>query len=161
MIVRESKMKITRILSAVCCTFAIAALCGCGRTPDEKSAQTSVSVTTDAAVSGAITIDTEYGALYYPKEWVDHLRTTITCESGGLTVVFSANMDSGEYSLFEVAIGHEQGTRVGSLTAPDGQARDVYLQLSEIEFDSDSVDTDLVLLYAMQEDVNFVIDHLR
>lgn len=153
-------MKITRIISAVCCVLAFATLCGCGKNIDRGSLQTTAAVNIYADMNGAIKIDTEYGALYFPDQWADHLRVGVTDVGGGLTVTFSAKIGDKEYPLFDFAIGHEQGTEVGSLTDANGQARTVYLRLKDIEFDSELNGEERSLLYAMQEDVNFAINSL-
>lgn len=153
-------MKKTRIISAVFCLLALAALCGCGKDTDKGSSQTTAAVNMYADMNGAIKIDTEYGTLYFPDQWADHLRVGVTDEDDGPTVTFSARIGDKEYPLFDFAIGHEQGTEVGSLTDANGNVRTVYLRLRDIEFDSELNGEERSLLYAMQEDVNFMIDSL-
>ena len=66
-----------------------------------------------------------------------------------------------QYPLFKVTIGEEDGSKIGELTDSAGTKRDVYLQLEEIQKDPNLNDSEQNRLYAMQEDLNYVIDHLE
>ena len=49
---------------------------------------------------------------------------------------------------------------VGSLTDDTGTQRNVYLHVEELPADSGLEETEQTRFYAMQEDLNYLIDHL-
>ena len=66
-----------------------------------------------------------------------------------------------QYPLFKVTIGEGDGSKIGELTDSAGTKRDVYLQLEEIQEDPNLNDGEQNRLYAMQEDLNYLIDNLK
>ena len=64
------------------------------------------------------------------------------------------------YELFKVLIGDDSSEVVGSLTDDTGTQRNVYLHVEELPADSGLEETEQTRFYAMQEDLNYLIDHL-
>lgn len=106
-------------------------------------------------------IDTKFGRLRYPDQFFDYLETEQTETNTEVKVLFRAAIGEKRIDLFEVTIGGEGETPVGTLTGPDGTARNVYLRFIEIEDLSGLSAGESNRVYAMQESLNFVIDNLR
>lgn len=115
----------------------------------------------DYDAQGYMTIPTEYGNLYYPEQWSEYLVTDESKEGDSLIVLFSAQINGENYSMFQVSIGESEDTEVGELTDDTGTTRTVYMKVEELEENSNLSANEQQRLYAMQEDLNYVIDHLK
>ena len=60
-----------------------------------------------------------------------------------------------------MTIGEGDGSKIGELTDGAGTKRDVYVQLEEIQEDPNLNDGEQNRLFAMQEDLNYLIDNLK
>lgn len=108
-----------------------------------------------------ITISTDYGDLYYPEQWNEFLVTEESKEGDSLIVSFSAQINDVTYPMFQVTIGSSDDTEVGELVDSSGTTRTVYMSVTEIENVDELTDSELRRLYAMQEDLNYLIDNLK
>lgn len=108
-----------------------------------------------------IAILTPYGDLHYPEQWTDFIKTEQQEEEDSVIITFNAEISGTVYPLFEVSIGKENGTAVGALTDENGVNRTVYMKVEEISEDPLLTESEQNRLYAMQEDLNYVIDHLE
>lgn len=92
--------------------------------------------------------------------WQEYV--TIRQEQNGNTIAVTFETKSGEetYELFKVLIGDDSSEVVGSLTDDTGTQRNVYLHVEELPADSGLEETEQTRFYAMQEDLNYLIDHL-
>ena len=63
--------------------------------------------------------------------------------------------------LFELSIGGGEGEPVGKITGTDGATRDLYLRLIELGDMSQLTEGEKDRVYAMQEALNFVLDHSK
>ncbi|MDI9242490.1 hypothetical protein [Fusibacillus kribbianus] len=106
-------------------------------------------------------IETAYGTLYYPKQWEEYVTTEQQENGDTIVVSFIATLHNTSYRLFEVTIGGTEGAAAGELTDNGGTKRTVYMQVYELEGDSELTATEQNRLYAMQEDLNYLIDHLE
>ena len=106
-------------------------------------------------------IETAYGTLYYPKQWEEYVTTEQQENGDTIVVSFVATLHNTSYRLFEVTIGGTEGAAAGELTDNGGTKRTVYMQVYELEGDSELTATEQNRLYAMQEDLNYLIDHLE
>ena len=90
-------------------------------------------------------------------------RDTIRQEQNGNTIAVTFETKSGEetYELFKVLIGDDSSEVVGSLTDDTGTQRNVYLHVEELPADSGLEETEQTRFYAMQEDLNYLIDNLK
>lgn len=88
---------------------------------------------------------------------------TIRQEQNGNTIAVTFETKSGEetYELFKVLIGDDSSEVVGSLTDDTGTQRNVYLHVEELPADSGLEETEQTRFYAMQEDLNYLIDNLK
>ena len=107
-----------------------------------------------------LVVETEYGDLYYPAQWGEYLSTSQETVGGSLSVVFSAKIGETEYPMFQVTIGESEDTEVGELTDDSGAKRAVHMSVFELEEDPSLSAEEQQRMYAMQEDLNYVIDHL-
>ena len=78
-----------------------------------------------------------------------------------MTVAFVAEMDGVRYALVDVTVGGEEEVSDGWLTDSDGVSRQVAVSLGSLEAPDWMSREEADRLYAMQEDINFVIEHLR
>ena len=108
-----------------------------------------------------VVVHTDYGDLHYPDRWQEYV--TIRQEQNGNTIAVTFETKSGEetYELFKVLIGDDSGEVVGSLTDDTGTQRNVYLHVEELPADSGLEETEQTRFYAMQEDLNYLIDNLK
>lgn len=106
-------------------------------------------------------IETAYGTLYYPKQWEEYVTTEQQENGDTIVVSFVATLHNINYRLFEVTIGGTEGAAAGELTDAKGTKRTVYMQVYELEEDPNLTDSEQNRLYAMQEDLNYLIDHLE
>ena len=112
------------------------------------------------SVQEYITISTEFGDLCYPEQWSDYLKTNQEVENDSIIVSFSAMIGETEFPMFQVTIGNSEDALVGELTDNSGTKRNVYMSVFEIEPSDMLSDEEQQRLYAMQEDLNYLIDHL-
>lgn len=149
----------------ICCLLCTALLCGllagCSRdkTANEQSAPDTASAAN--SIPEDIVVHTEYGDLHYPDRWQEYV--TIRQEQNGNTIVAVFETKSGEetYELFRILIGDDGSDVVGSLTDSTGTQRNVYLHVNALSEDSSLEEAEQTRFYAMQEDLNYLIDHLK
>lgn len=140
-------------------------LTGCGAGEAEDTAGTTPppppTGQVDAPISDYIAIETAYGTLYYPDQWEQFIKTEQETVGDTIAVSFSAVIQDTVYPLFEVTIGGTEGTEVGKLTDADGTKRTVYMRIDKLTEDPALTDGEQNRLYAMQEDLNYLIDNLK
>ncbi len=146
--------------------LGIALLCllcaGCGKGEDQT--RRAASETPDRPVQEAptdIVIETEFGVLHYPEQWQEFVNVQQERQGEGITVLFTAQINGTEYPLFDAVIGNGEGVQVGDLTDADGRQRPVFIRMTGLEEDPDLAENEQNRLYAMQEDLNYLIDHLQ
>ena len=106
-------------------------------------------------------ISTEYGDLYYPRQWEDWLKTEQSMEGESLNISFSAQIHDVEYPMFQVTVGESGETEVGELTDSSGVRRTVYIKMDELQEGNGLSEEEQQRFYAMQEGLNDIIDHLK
>ena len=146
------KRKMCAVLAVGAMLFALL-LNGCEKT--EKGTENQVNNAND------IIISTQYGDLYYPDQWTEFVKTEQKSENDVVVVSFGAEINSKVYPLFEVMIGGEGANSVGTLTDSAGTSRNVSINVDEIVQDPDLTEGEQNRLYAMQEDLNYMIDNLK
>ena len=164
-----------RLLFLALCSFVLAAaLTGCGNkeVPPTETAvvvQTEPTVTeTEAAATeetfadpNIIAVKTPYGRLYYQEQWAEFMKVVQLTEGEKLTVRFAAEFNGMEYPLFVLDIGAGEGDLAGSITDADGVQRDVFLRVEENIEHAELSQDEQNRLYAMQEEINFVLENLK
>lgn len=141
----------------LCVIFVCGLLAGCGNDKVQEEQNDNVSANT---IPEDAVVHTDYGDLHYPDRWQEYV--TIRQEQNGNTIAVTFETKSGEetYELFKVLIGDDSSEVVGSLTDDTGTQRNVYLHVEELPADSGLEETEQTRFYAMQEDLNYLIDHL-
>ena len=161
-----------KLIAAALITLLCFSMAACGTGDDKDAAQGSEISSDSSAVqsetdgssedeSSLMTIETQYGSLYYPAEWEDALETSETLEDETDSVVFAVTADDQEYTLFIVMICDAEGDSVGTVTDDSGQTRNVFIDISELPDLSDLSEEEQDQLYAMQEAVNVLIENLQ
>ena len=146
----------------LCVIFVCGLLAGCGgdKAQNVKKEQSGSTAPADVPPEG-LAVHTEYGDLYYPERWQEYV--TIRQEQNGntITVIFETRSGEDAYELFKVLIGDGSSEVVGSLTDDTGTQRNVYLYVDELPADSGLEEPEQTRFYAMQEDLNYLIDNLK
>lgn len=108
-----------------------------------------------------IVVHTDYGDLHYPDRWQEYV--TIRQEQNGSTIEVTFETESGgkTYELFRILIGGDGNEVIGSLTDNAGTQRNVYLYVKETAVSTDLDEAEQTRFYAMQEDLNYLIDNLK
>ena len=161
-----------KLIAAALMILLCFSMAACGTGDDGDAAQESEISSDSSAVrsetdgssedeSSLMTIETQYGSLYYPAEWEDALETSETLENETDSVVFAVTADDQEYTLFIVMICDAEGDSVGAVTDDSGQTRNVFIDISELPDLSDLSEEEQDQLYAMQEAVNVLIENLQ
>lgn len=108
-----------------------------------------------------IELSTPYGALRYQGKWMDSMITTQTESEDSLQIDFSTRIGETEYALFSLILGNGEGSPVGQITDAQGDAHNVYLIFEEIVRYPELSEKEQDTLYAMQEDINYIIANLH
>lgn len=108
-----------------------------------------------------VIVETPYGELYYQDQWEEFMRVEQTQDGSVLRVAFSADINAKIYALFTLEIGGGTGAKLGQLTDANGTKRTVYATVHTIAEDSELSADELNRLYAMQEDINYVMQYLK
>lgn len=164
MLRKKRRMWLLCLLSAA---LLLVMLGGCGAT--ESVQQESVPERTEAQQSSVpeemgnedMVIHTDYGDLHYPESWREYVNIEQKQTENSITVSFETQSGDTTYQLFEVVIGEDTGDVVGTLTDETGTQRNVYLHVEELQADSTMEDSEQTRFYAMQEDLNYLIDNLK
>ena len=111
--------------------------------------------------TNTVTVHTEYGDIYFQEQWAEFMKTEQVMEDNVLTVSFMAEFNGKRYPLFTIFVGAGEGDPVTQITDADGVQRDVFVVFEELlEYDELASD-EQNRLYAMQEEINFVIENLK
>lgn len=107
-----------------------------------------------------ITIDTPKGELHYPARWQDSLKVEIR-QGDVCSVEFYCTLEGFEdVLLFIIHFGGEEGFEVADFTCPDGSTVALHMTICEIEPDINWSDAQKALVFAMQEDLNYLLTAL-
>lgn len=106
-------------------------------------------------------IHTDYGDLLYPDTWQEYVTIRQVQRGDSLSVIFRMESDGTVYELFRIVIGRDDGIMVGLLTDDAGAMRSVYLYAEELASDSGLEGSEQLRYYAMQEDLNYLINNLK
>lgn len=164
------KMKKARSIFGMAAIVSALVLAGCGNgAPTSSASDNAAQAGTEAAQAEEVqpaaaedmAIETKYGTLHYNDQWREHVKIDQVEEGDVVSVSFTALINEKEYPLFVVNIGGGDGSEVGKLTDAEGKERIVYIKASEIKEEEDLDANEQNRLYAMQEDINYVVDHLK
>lgn len=150
-------------LATVLCILLLCLMSvGCGKGKDDGNQPTNTPPEGPVQEERAdVVIETEFGSLHYPEQWSEFIKTRQDKQDERIKVEFLAQLSDKEYPLFNAVIGDGDGVKVGEVTDAAGQQRPVYIEMTELEKDPDLAENEQNRLYAMQEDLNYLIDHLK
>lgn len=136
------------------CLLLFVVFIGCGKkdTFTEKD---------DENIPKEVVVSTQYGDLFYQEKWAEHMKIEETMDGDTLTVSFYTELNEVKYLLFQLVIGGDQAGAFGKLTDTDGTKRDVHVMMPELVVAEELSDEEKDHLFAIQEEVNYVIDHLK
>lgn len=165
-------MKKISVLIIACILFIIFLITGCASDTEDSKIQINsdnsvpqVSVEINDQSSSEheddIVTETPYGDLYFPRQWGEFLRVEQVIGDNTVEVLFSAKINDNSIPLFSITIGGDTGDIAGTLTAKDGISRNVYVRIEEIAENDSLSQIEQKRVYAMQEDLNYLIDNLK
>ena len=168
------------ILAAIATVLIFAlAFAGCGKTQQpevtvpptesapveavpESTAAPEVTIETEPTIpENCVIVDTPYGDLQFQDQWAEFMRVDWNQDGNTVTAVFYTEINSVRYDLFSLIIGEGDGGQAGQITGPDGVVRNVYVRMMELGETDTLSDGEQNRLFAMQEEINYVIDNLE
>lgn len=159
---KTEKVYIIELLMLIlCCMLSCVLLVGCATDDITGEVQHNSQSSEAASEDEDVVVRTSYGDLHYPGRWQEYVIIRQEQKGNTIVVVFETQSDDETYELFKIFIGDDCGVVVGSLTDNDGVQRNVYLQVEELPADSKLTESEQTRLYAMQEDLNYLLDNLK
>lgn len=161
---------------AACMVLLTTLLAGCGSKAEqtvpsetEQVQQTQAVEETTVATEAVqetvppdcVVVSTPYGNLQYQDQWLEFMAVDQVRNGDDLVVTFSALVNDVKYPLFELTIGAGDGNAAGQITDANGVRRDVYVHMMEIVDTAALTDSEQNRIFAMQEDINYVIENLK
>lgn len=116
-------------------------------------------VPTEPTPAGDITLDTNYGTLHFPAKWKDCLKMQQPADD--MVEFYCCLPDREPVLVFTVLLGKGADGPSAVITAPDGTETALYILVAEPEFDADWTDAEMDTVYAMQEDMNYLLEALQ
>ena len=160
-------MRKKRIIACLLCALAlVTVLIGCDAKDDTQPGETTSGQGGTVEVpkpngSGYVTVSTPYGDLYYQEQWVDHMRVEQSQNGEICKISFEAELSNGRCSLFTLEIGGGSGVHIGRLMDAQGTKRNVYATVHPIPEDMALTEEEVNRIYAMQEEINYVMEYLQ
>lgn len=111
----------------------------------------------DTQPQADIPIDTPYGELRFPGKWKNYLMTQ---QEEGLIDFYAALPDHEPVLLFTVVFETANGHASGVITAQNGTQTDLAIVIHDLELPGDWSDGEIDIVYAMQEDMNYLLNKL-
>ena len=166
-----------KTLAWILCLLCLITATGCGQKPAQETPQTTQlpaetvpapvqtapvqTVPVETAPRYDVVVSTVYGDICYHEQWAEHMRVDLREENGFMNVCFLAEFNGIKYPLFDLIIGVSEEESVAMLTGPDGVARGVGVNFIELGEYPELAEDQQNQLYAMQEDINFVIASIQ
>ena len=181
-------MKLKKVASCcVCFALAAAVLAGCGKpgetkpsgnltettvpvettipeestVPPETAEPTQETEPTFPVVPDHVVVGTAYGYLQFHDQWMEFMKTEQQTEGDVVHVFFTAVINDMEYPLFTITIGGDGGEPICQMTDANGVTRPVYVQVEEIGDISALDEGEQDRLFAMQEEINYIIENIK
>lgn len=126
----------------------------------EPPATTAQEIVPDPTIPGTILVKTRYGYLYYQDQWEEFMQVVLTDEGDGVAVYFVAKFEDQSFPLFSLHIGEFEGDPLGQIMDTDGVKHNVFITMEEIDV-SGLTEGEQNRLFAMQEEINFIIENLE
>ena len=160
---REQKMILIVIISVLLLVVGGIALLLFGGKDNEisgsndKNGNTKKENVTETVAS--FEIETKYCMLYYPETWKEQIEIKYS-EEAGYKVEFYGKVEGKETQhLFNICFNSDDGDLLGYFDR-DEQVVNVSVERIDLTFGTDWTQEEQDQIYAMQEEMNFVIDML-
>lgn len=108
-----------------------------------------------------IVVSTPYGYMQYRDQWAEFMRTEQQVEGDAVSVFFTAIINDVEYALFTVTIGGDGEQPICEMTDTAGVKRDVFVHVEELVMNPALTEGEQNRLYAMQEEINYIIENIK
>lgn len=109
----------------------------------------------------AMEIKTSYCNLYFPQKWEENLEIKNEKENGNSVVQFWAKIDKKDpVHIFDIIFGGEEYT-VGTITDKNGKKINVNVKSYENDLDDKWTDEEKNTIYAIGEDINYLLLELE
>lgn len=105
-------------------------------------------------------IKTDYVRLYFPQKWEANLETEIVEDEGYVVEFYGKVEGKDRQEIFEIVFNGDAETMIGSVEV-DGENVYVGFNFAEPKLGDDWTGEEADIIYAMQEDVNFLIGMLE
>lgn len=116
---------------------------------------------TEPAVKNAVPVKTPYGTLYYQDQWQECMVVEQIKEADSVTLVFEAEIDDIRYPLFKLMISSDLEQCVATMSGENGQQYGIQVIPDEIGDYETLTAEQKNRLYAMQEEINFILENLK
>ena len=140
----------------LCAVLVCSLFAGCSKEGTEPAEQGN-----NEAEAAAETAVIPEDIVHYPDRWQEYVTIRQEQKGSGIAVTFETQSGEETYALFDILIGGDGSDVVGSLTDSTGTQRNVCLHVDELPADSGLEESEQTRFYAMQEDLNYLIDHLK
>lgn len=169
---KEGFVRMKRNLLVALCLLLLV-FTGCGQKAEETAQQPEaateapdVQETEETPVETTVRYDimvvnTPYGDLYYQEQWSDNMVVEQKEEGDLVRVSFLAKFNGLKYALFDLVIGGGEEESVATITDAAGTVRNVSVNFLELGEYPELSEDDQNQLYAMQEDINYVIENIK
>lgn len=145
-----------RLTLVIALLTAALLVCGCAK---QKTPSNIVPTADGTETVERLAIETPRGTLYMPDMWKDCLKSEIAQDGSSVRVI--AVLESGEYPLFDVFIREDTTDSEGTVRDADGKDWNVAVDLLDLTGVERLSPEQQDQLYAMQEDVNYLITQLN
>lgn len=105
-------------------------------------------------------VETDYVRLYFPQKWEANLETEIVEEDGYIIEFYGKVEGKDRQKIFDVVFNGDAENMVGMVDV-NGEAVYVGFNFAEPEIGEDWSGEEEDMIYAMQEDVNYLIGMLE
>ena len=129
-------------------------------TANQQNEETKSTIEQQMEDEESFSVDTPFTKLYYPVKWQSQVRVQ-NIEGDVYTVEFYGSVEGkAETHLFDIAFGGTDGFTVGNITVGDA-VTNVNLVFAEIMLDETWTEEETNMIYAMQEDANYLLGMLE
>ena len=115
---------------------------------------------------GSVVFDTPVGKLYYPYERAEYAKIAETTEDTAYIADLYGVVGKKEFKLFSIYINKKalESFLIGNVTDAEGHTYSASILIEELEAAdswSDTTEEEKDLLYAMQEDMNYIVEQIE
>lgn len=159
------KKNTTKILSIIFVVLVIVNLVGFLFLLKDKDDDNSGNINNDISNQNTIEevsnfeIETKYCKLYYPEVWKDQIELKETEEFGYKVEFYSLIQGKEAKHIFDVCFNSDDGNLLGYLKSDD-DIINISIDVMELNFDDNWKQDEIDEVYAMQEEMNYVMDTL-